>query len=176
MTGDVWIVSYVLLWVTVLVLAFAVVVLLRQIGVLHARLRPVGVHHANEGPERDAPAPTRRFDFGAADVTLVVFTSPTCEICRSLLPSLRRLQRDYRDVRLEEVSHGPRTRREFDAWNVRSTPYVVAVDRDGIVRGGGVANSLEQIEVVIEEVLEGERDLERSGPDAVDTEGSAGAS
>lgn len=175
MTGDVWIVSYVLLWVAVLVLAFAVVVLLRQIGVLHARLRPVGVHHANEGPRRDAPAPTRRLDFSVADATLVVFTSPTCEICRSLLPSLRRLQRDYHDVRLEEISHGPGTRREFDAWNVRSTPYVVAVDRDGIVRGGGVANSLEQIEVVIEEVLDGEPDLGSPEPDAAHREGTADA-
>lgn len=154
MTGDVWIVSYVLLWGAVLVLSFAVVVLLRQIGILHARLRPVGVHHANEGPERDAPAPPAGgFEFAGARLTLIAFTSPTCEICRSLLPSLRKLQRDYRDVRLEEVSHGPRTGDVFRGWNVRSTPYVVAVDRDGIVRGGGVANTLEQIEVVIEEVL-----------------------
>lgn len=176
MTGDVWIVSYVLLWVAVLVLAFAVVVLLRQIGILHARLRPVGVHHANEGPQRDAPAPSAGgFDFSAAAATLVVFTSPTCEICRSLLPSLRRLQRDYDHVRLEEVSHGEATRGVFAAWNVRSTPYVVAVDRGGNVRGGGVANTMEQIEVVLEDVL-GTRSEPESRPGATQDPRSADVS
>lgn len=38
MEGSVWVASYVLLWLTVLGLAAAVVALLRQIGVLHARL------------------------------------------------------------------------------------------------------------------------------------------
>lgn len=154
MTGGVWIASYVLLWIAVIVLSFAVVVLLRQIGVLHTRLRPVGVHHANEGPARDAPAPTAGwFEFAASPLTLVAFTSPTCEICRSLRPSLRRLQHDYPDVRLEEVSHGPDTLGIFRDWSVTSTPYVVAVDQRGVVRGGGVANTLEQIEVVIEDVI-----------------------
>lgn len=156
MTGGIWLASYVLLWIAVVVLAFAVVVLLRQIGVLHTRLRPIGVHHAGEGPVRDQPAPRGGwFDFGSSPLTLVAFTSPTCEICRSLLPSLRGLARDYRDVRLEEVVHGPDTLGIFRDWNVTSTPYVVAVDERGVVRGGGVANSLEQIEVVIAAVLDG---------------------
>ena len=42
MTGDVWIVSYVLLWLAVLGLSVMVVALLRQVGVLHTRLRPFG--------------------------------------------------------------------------------------------------------------------------------------
>lgn len=151
MTGWVWISSYVLLWLAVLVLGFAVVVLLRQIGVLHARIRPTGVHHAGEGPPRDAPAPDIGwFEWEAAPLTLVAFTSPTCAICSTLVPSLRRLARDEPDLRLEIVEHAPDTLGVFRAWRVSSTPYVVAVDRSGTVRGGGVANTLEQVEILIE--------------------------
>jgi glutaredoxin len=153
MTGSVWIASYVLLWVAVIVLSFAVVVLLRQIGLLHARMRPTGVHPANEGPEQDQPAPASGwFDFDAAPLTLVTFTSPTCEICKTLVPSLSSLQRDYAEIAVELVPHGPDTEEVFSAYNVSSTPYVVAVDRAGIVRGGGVANTLEQVEVLVESV------------------------
>lgn len=150
MTGGVWVASYALLWVAVLVLGVAVVVLLRQIGVLHARLGPQGVHGANEGPVRDAAAPAvGGFAFGEADVTLVTFTSPTCEICHALVPSLGALQREYPGTAVEVVEHGPATLGVFRGYAVTSTPYVVAVDRSGMVRGGGVANSLEQVEVFL---------------------------
>src|SRR5687768_13784593 len=58
MSGSVWIASYVLLWLAVLALGATVLALLRQIGVLHARLRPLGGHPAGEGPEIDSQAPT----------------------------------------------------------------------------------------------------------------------
>lgn len=155
MSGAVWIVSYVLLWVAVAVLGFAVVVLLRQIGVLHARLRPQGVHNANEGPERDVAAPpVGDFRFGDARMTLVAFTSPNCEICAALVPSLGAVAAQYRGVAVETVDHGPDTAGTFRAWRVTSTPYVVAVDGRGVVRGGGIANTLEQVEVLLEGALE----------------------
>lgn len=155
MTGSAWIASYVLLWVAVLVLGFAVIALLRQIGVLHARLRPMGVHFAGEGPERDLPAPAEGgFAFARAPLTLVAFTAADCTICHRMLPALRVLERGYDDVRLEVVEHGPATLPVFRAYRVASTPYVVAVDRQGIVRGGGIANSLEQVEVLVESLRE----------------------
>jgi thiol-disulfide isomerase/thioredoxin len=150
MTGGVWIASYVLLWAAVLLLGVTCVVLLRQIGVLHARVRPLGVHFAGEGLEVGTPAP-RTAELTFADpLTLVVFTSPTCTICASLVPSIRALEREYRDVGLRVVEHGDATREVFRAYNVSSTPYVIAVDDDGLVRGGGVANALEQVEELIE--------------------------
>lgn len=151
MTGGVWVASYVLLWVAVVVLGFAVVVLLRQIGLLHARLRPSGVHHAGEGLEPQTPAPAvAGVDFAEAPLTLLAFTSPTCTICTALVPSLRALDRAYPDVRLAVVDHAPETAPTFAAYRVTSTPYVVAVGRDGRVLGGGVANTLEQVEVLVE--------------------------
>jgi hypothetical protein len=76
-------------------------------------------------------------------------------VCAELVPSITALERSYDDVHVAVVSHDPATAPTFRAFNVASTPYVVAVDRDGVVRGGGVANSLEQIEVLIGEVLSG---------------------
>ena len=155
MRGSVWVASYVLLWVTVLGLSVTVVALLRQLGVLHARLRPLGVHAGSEGPSVGAVAPVGPdFDYGKAPLTLVAFTSERCQVCRSLVPSLPFLRRDYgADVNLVVLDHGPGTAGLFTAFNVHSTPYFVAVGGDGIVRGGGVANSLEQVEVLLEESL-----------------------
>lgn len=155
MTGGVWIVSYVLLWLAVIGLSLAVVALLRQVGVLHTRLRPLGAHVAGEGPAVGAPAPrSDRLDWSSATLTLLAFTSERCDVCRSLVPSLPYLERDYaQDVRLVVLDHGPRDAELFSAFNVHSTPYFVTVDRQGMVRGGGVANSLEQVEVLVEESL-----------------------
>jgi thiol-disulfide isomerase/thioredoxin len=153
-SGGLWITSYVLLWIAVLVLSVMVVALLRQVGVLHTRLRPLGVHFAGEGPERLAPAPpVPGVDYRARQMTLLAFSSPTCEVCRELLPSLRAMERQYRDLALVEVVLGPDSQPVFAAFDVRSTPYVVTVDRHGVVQGRGVANSLEQVEVLVEEGL-----------------------
>ena len=150
MRGSVWIASYVVLWLAVLVLTLAVIALLRQIGVLHARLHPLGAHFGGEGPALESAAPpVDSVSYAAAGTTLLAFTSPTCEVCKVLEPSLRALQRDYRDVQLHTVDLTT-ARSVFDAFQVRSTPYVVAVDRDGVVKGRGVVNSLEQIEEVLE--------------------------
>jgi thiol-disulfide isomerase/thioredoxin len=155
MTGSLWVTSYVLLWVAVLGLSFAVVALLRQVGVLHARLHPLGVHFAGEGPELNAvAAPVDGLDYRRTAVTLLAFTSPTCEVCATLRPSLAAVQREYDDVQVQVLDLDDRTRPTFDAFNVRSTPYVVAVDRTGAVRGRGVANTLEQVEELLAEALE----------------------
>ena len=152
MHGGVWIASYVLLWVAVVVLGFTCIALLRQIGVLHARLRPMGSHFAGEGPERlSAAPPVAGLDYARAPLTLLAFTSPTCEVCAALVPSLRALSSQYDDLQVHEVAHGPATGAVFDAFNVRSTPYFVTVDRSGTVQLRGVANTLEQVEVMVEE-------------------------
>jgi thiol-disulfide isomerase/thioredoxin len=151
MTG-IWLVSYAVLWVLVSLLAFAVVALLRQIGVLHARLAPMGTHFAGEGLDIGVVAPNLGFDYGRSVLTLIAFTSPTCQICASLKPSLVALRRQYPELVLElvDASESPAT---FDAFKVRSTPYVMTIDRAGKVVGRGVANTLEQIEQLVGESL-----------------------
>ena len=152
MSGSVWVASYVLLWLTVLGVAAAVVALLRQIGVLHARLHPLGVNFAGEGPLLDSAAPLPLdFAYEQASLTLVAFTSPTCEVCKVLRPSLATIERSYREVAVHTIDLGDDTRTTFAAFNVRSTPYLVAVDGEGLVRGRGVANSLEQVEELVDD-------------------------
>ena len=150
MTGGWWIGSYVALWAAVCVLCFAVAVLLRQIGVLHARLAPMGTHFAGEGPVIGELAATGPVDYRNHALTMLVFSSHSCVICRELRPSFAAIRREYREVHLEtiELEVHPKV---FDAFSVRSTPYVVMVDRLGVVRGAGVANTLEQIEELIRE-------------------------
>lgn len=145
-----WLVAFIALWLVVAVLAIAVVALLRQIGVLHQRLAPMGAHFASEGPVLDAPAPGVGIDWSVSTLTVLLFTSPTCVLCRELKPSLDAFRRQYRELRVQTVDLEAEAA-VFDAMAVRSTPYVVAVDRDGVVRGRGVANSLEQIEELVRE-------------------------
>lgn len=167
MTG-IWMVSYVLLWLTVLALGFSVVALLRQIGVLHTRIAPMGIHFAGEGPELDEPAPTvAGIDYQASPYTLLAFTSPTCEICATLKPALQRLSRGYREIDLQLVDHDvdPTI---FSDFRVRSTPYLIAIDADGIVRSRGVANTLDQVEEMLAEVLAGSVDPALVDPALVD--------
>ncbi|MEM9654523.1 MAG: thioredoxin domain-containing protein [Actinomycetota bacterium] len=154
MTG-IWIVSYVMLWATVLVLGFAVIALLRQVGVLHTRIAPMGIHFAGEGPDLDTAAPAvPSVDYAASPYTLLAFTSPTCEICKKLKPALHRLSRSYDEVELRIIDHETDAS-TFGDFRVRSTPYLIAVDHDGIVRSRGVANTLDQAEEMLAEVLAG---------------------
>lgn len=148
--GTVWTVSYVALWLCVVTLCLTVVALLRQIGVLHARLAPMGTHFAGEGPELASVAPAVGLDWGASHLSVLAFTSATCTVCRELKPSLEALRRQYREVRFETLD-GDANQDVFNAFRVRSTPYFVMVDRNGIVRGRGVANSMEQIEELLRE-------------------------
>jgi len=60
---------------------------------------------------------------------------------------------DYDELDLGTVSsatHEP----TFQAFAVRSTPYLAAVDRSGIVKSRGVANTLDQVEEMLAEFLD----------------------
>ena len=151
MRGSIWLASYLMLWLAVVVLGFAVVVLLRQVGVLHARLAPMGTHFAGEGPALDSIAPAVGLAYDRAVLTVMAFTSRSCTVCRELRPSLDALRRQYRELQVHIVDLDPQTQPVFDAFEVRSTPYIVTVDRAGIVRGRGVANTLEQVEELVRE-------------------------
>ena len=153
MSGTVWVVSYVLLWAAVVLLGFSVIALLRQVGVLHTRVAPMGVHFAGEGPELDSSAPTvETIDYAHSAYTLLAFTSPSCVICARLQPALQRLARSYVEFDLRIIDHKQEPQ-IFSRFQVRSTPYLIAVDRDGIVRSRGVANTLDQVEEMLAEVV-----------------------
>jgi hypothetical protein len=145
-----WIVAFVALTLLVTVLSVAVLGLMRQVGVLHARIAPMGTHFAGEGPEVGSTAPNIGVSYARSPVTLVVFTSASCTICRELKPSIDALRRQEVGLTVHTVSLED-DRPVFDAFAVRSTPYVVTVGPDSSVLGRGVANSLEQIEELLRE-------------------------
>jgi methylamine dehydrogenase accessory protein MauD len=171
MTSGWWIASYVVLWILVILLSFLVVALARQVGVLHLRLGPRGaLEEDDEGPPLgEATSPIASRDVGGRPVTiggaggqLVLFVSPGCSLCRTVLPSLpvaakataldpavvvdatgageaaRRLARKGIPVVADpSIAH---------AYRVPGTPYAVAIDAGGIVRAKGTVNNLEQME------------------------------
>ena len=173
-------VSNVLLWVLVVALAVVVLALTRQIGLLHERLAPVGALTTGRGPEAGEVAPELRLsDLAGRPVaiggtqtarTLLFFLSPTCPVCKTLLPTLRRVVAEESPrPRLVLASDGPPEeheafRREHglaDELYVLSTElglrYAVArlptaflIDERGIVRARGIVNTREHLESLFE--------------------------
>lgn len=175
-------VSNVALWVAVVALACVVVALVRQLGVLYERVAPAGALMVGRGPGIGDPAPVVRVDDLrglALDVggpsargrsTLLFFLSPTCPVCKTLLPALRSAARSetaWLDVVL--ASDGPRAEHEpfvraerlgeFPyvlspalglAYHVGKLPYAVLVDATGVVRARGLVNTREHLESLFE--------------------------
>lgn len=101
--GIIW-VSNVLLWIVVVIQAFVLIELLRQVGVLRMRIgdEQAALFVDGEGLDRGTHAP----EFRAIDVrtgstmdsndvlaprTLLVFLSTRCQSCRELIPTLNEL-------------------------------------------------------------------------------------
>ena len=168
MSGAVWTASFVVLWGAVLVLLVTVLALLRQVGVLHARVDEAltaasvaaaaadgagagGAAAAEEGPGLGAAAPLAgRLGYAKAPMTVVAFVAEGCELSQMLLPALRRVDKQYGDaVRVVELTLGSRTIAAFEEFRVQATPFVVCVGRDGVVRATGRARSLPQLEELV---------------------------
>jgi methylamine dehydrogenase accessory protein MauD len=173
-------VSTVLLWIAVIVLAGVVVALVRQLGVLHERVAPVGALMVGRGPKPGDRAPAiaapllaggaRTVGGPGARGTLLFFLSPTCPVCKTLLPALRsvaRVEAAWLDVVL--ASDGPReehvafvARERLDAfpyvlsgelgltYEVGKLPYAVLIDASGVLRAKGLVNSREHLESLFE--------------------------
>lgn len=180
-------VSNAVLWVLVLVLAAIVLALVRQIGVLHERVAPAGALASGTGPRVGEPAPALEVeDWSGAPVrvggpgpddatrtgTLLLFVSPTCPVCKALLPVAERVARtEGRGARVVLASDGLRAEHEAFvrehglggparpyvlstdlglAYQVAKLPYAVWIDADGVVRGQGLVNTREHLESLFE--------------------------
>jgi len=168
--------ALVALWVLVLVLAVVIVVMLRQIGVLYERISPMGALMDSAGPQVGEPSPrfTPRSLSGpeiavggaGGRAQLVFFLSPTCPVCKQLLPVLTSIRADEKawlDVVLasdgDEGKHRDFIRRQkleaFPyvlsselglAYRVQRLPFAVLTDKAGVVRAKGLINNREQLE------------------------------
>ena len=172
-----WAASYVVLWLLVVVLCVVVVALARQIGTLHLRLGPRGALELDdEGPPLgEAPVPFDTTDIGGRAATIggpgtaqvLMFVSPGCMLCEQVLPSLPAIasSNDLAPYVLTDVDatesalvFGPKrlpapvvpAREIATAYEVPGTPYVVVLDRYGVVRAKGTVNNLEQMEGLVD--------------------------
>jgi methylamine dehydrogenase accessory protein MauD len=175
-------ISNIVLWIVVLALLAVVLALTRQLGVLHERISPVGALMLNRGLAVGEKAPTvdvddlngGRLTVGSprsdGKSTLLLFVSPTCPVCKSLLPIVKssgKDERDWLDVIL--ASDGdPDEHREFARANgLSGVPYVVSaplgmtyqvsrlpfaalLDEAGVLRARGLVNSREHLESLFE--------------------------
>lgn len=141
MTGT-WLISYLALWLVVMLLLFALFVLARQIGLLHRRIGPLGARMTNAGPAVGERVPAlhavdlqgRPVELGytRGKQTLVVFVSATCTSCTELAPAIRSIWKSERathDVVLVSLGGDETTNRAFVARHKLSDiPYVVSSD------------------------------------------------
>jgi methylamine dehydrogenase accessory protein MauD len=134
-------VSNVVLWVLVLVLAAVVLALTRQLGVIHQRIAPAGALMLNRGLTVGEAAPVlelaaldgRSLRVGVARddgrSTLLLFVSPSCPVCKSLLPAVKSSRRDERswmDVILASDGDTAEQREFVRAQGLEDIPYVVS--------------------------------------------------
>lgn len=176
------VVSNLVLWGAVVVLAVVVLALTRQIGLLHERVAPVGALAVRRGPQVGEATPEmwlpdlhgRRVRVGGADAlarrTLIFFLSPSCPVCKTLLPTLDRVLGEQREpVRLVYASDGPaddhrtfvRERGLAESeyvlseslglhFAVSKLPYAVLLDGAGVIRAIGIVNTREHLESLFE--------------------------
>jgi methylamine dehydrogenase accessory protein MauD len=111
--NTVLVVSNVMLWIAVCVMAVVIFALVRQIGVLYERVAPAGALALNRrlvtGTEAPRIAATRlgggTLEIGGPRASgrsqLLFFVGPDCPVCKSLLPAVvaaARAERDWLDV------------------------------------------------------------------------------
>jgi methylamine dehydrogenase accessory protein MauD len=175
-------ISNVILWLVVLALLVVVLALTRQVGVLHERIAPAGALMINRGLTVGEAAPavdvvdlegrTLRVGEERADglSTLILFLSPTCPVCESLLPVLKSSRRSEQSwLQIVLASDGePAVHREFVrsrgladfpyvisaplgmTYQVSRLPFAALLDGAGKLRARGLVNSREHLESLFE--------------------------
>jgi methylamine dehydrogenase accessory protein MauD len=175
-------ISNIVLWVVVICMSLVLLALTRQLGVLHERIAPAGALMINRGPAiGEAVAPLdvpdltgRERRVGGANAngksTLILFVSPTCPVCKTLLPvvrSSRQQERDWLEVVLASDGDPAQHRLFVQEYQLADFPYLVSpalglsyqvnrlpfaalIDKDGILRARGLVNSREHLESLFE--------------------------
>ena len=183
-------VSNLLLWVLVVVLALIVLALARQVGVLHERVAPAGALMPTTGPKVGERAEAETFrDISGTDVTvggpaqtatLVLWISPTCPVCKALVPTAVSLARSE-CLRLVFASDGDRPEQHLAyvqdlrlhdypyvisqalglKFAVSKLPFAALIDADGVLRSKGLVNTREHLESLVESMHTGIESLQQ---------------
>jgi methylamine dehydrogenase accessory protein MauD len=169
--------SQIMLWIGLFVLGVVCMALARQIGVLHQRIAPAGALSLPQPLKLGDPAPELALpDLHGSIVKiggvrggrsqLLLFLSPDCAICETLLPALRSAQgaeRSWLDIVLAsdgELSKHDAFVREKGltkfpyvvsehlgrSYGVSKLPYAVLIDEAGKLSSTGLVNTREHLE------------------------------
>ncbi len=181
-------VSYIILWVLVIGLSLLVYALTRQVGVLHERVAPVGALMPTNGPKVGEMTEVMNLtDLNGGSVavggsgsqglaTLIMFISPTCPVCKSLVPVAQSLvAHENKRMRLVFASDGDKLDKHVSyvkKLNIESYPYLVSqtlgvtyavsklpfavlIGEDGALKSKGLVNSREHLESLVESMDSG---------------------
>ena len=179
MSYEALLISNVVLWIAVLALGLVVFGLIRQLGILHERVAPMGALMTDRGPEVGEMGPKisvndingRPVDFGGAhprgQSRLLLFVSPTCPVCKRLLPIAKSFATGEKlDVVLvgdgdPDEQHRMITEHGLEqityvnspqvgmSFQVGKLPYALLIDEDGVIRAKGLVNSREHLESLV---------------------------
>ncbi|MCH2221606.1 MAG: thioredoxin fold domain-containing protein [Dechloromonas sp.] len=169
--NDAMLISNAMLWVVLLALVVVVLALARQIGILYERIAPM-----DQGPKVGEAAPIFNLDsIGGGKLQvggnrgrsqLLFFLSPTCPVCKKLLPVLKSIRQDesawldvalasdgelpahaefYKKAELQDFPYALSTDLGM-TYRIAKLPYAVLIGEDGAIRGKGLVNSREQLE------------------------------
>ena len=176
-------VSNVVLWVLVIVMALVIVALARQVGILHERVAPAGALQPTEGPKVGELTEAMQLEdlngnpvtVGGVDagdlVTFVLFISPTCPVCKSLVPTAKSLaKKESARMRLLFASDGDKREQHLAyakdlqlddypyvlsealglAYHVSKLPFALLIGADGSLQSKGLVNTREHLESLVE--------------------------
>lgn len=175
--------SQILLWVVVVLLALVCLALARQVGVLYERVAPAGALAMNKRLKGGDAAPsTTVIDINGQPISiaktndtsqcqLLFFLSPTCPVCKTLLPilkSIRQHERHWLTIILASDGDDSDTHQRFIhkqglekftyvlseplgvAYGVSKLPYGVLIDETATINALGIINSREHLESLFE--------------------------
>lgn len=176
MSPELLLYSNILLWIVVLALGAIIFGMVRQVGILHERVAPMGAMMNDHGPEVGEMAPDMKvagidgdlIRFGGASPDrkgrLLLFVSPSCPICKKLLPIAKSFASGEK-LGVVLVGDGDvGEQREMIArhklegipyvnspqvgmtFQVGKLPYAILIDEDGVIRAKGLVNSREHLE------------------------------
>jgi len=176
-------ISQALLWAAVILLAVVCLALARQLGVLYERIAPAGALAMNQRLRGGDPAPASTVvdikgqPLAIAEANnkgqcqLLFFLSPSCPVCKTLLPVLKAMRQQERAwLQIILASDGDDTpshqsfieQQGLEAFSyvlseplgmgfgVSKLPYGVLIDETGTISALGMINSREHLESLFE--------------------------
>lgn len=134
------IISQILLWAAIAILAVMVAALARQVGVLHERIAPAGALSLHQNVNVGDTPTAMSFDSEQGEhITiggkrkgrsqLVFFASPDCPVCKTLLPVLKssaRAERDWVDVILAGDGELKGYQKLQQQFGLETTPLILS--------------------------------------------------